>query len=256
MIFETHAHYDDEAYDNDREELLASMKKNGIGHIINVCATFDSVEKSIALTQKYDLMYSAIGIHPDDIEQFDDDKLGWLEERAKDEKCVAVGEIGLDYHYPEPGRELQKEWFEKQLFMAKRLDKPVIIHSRDAAEDTMKILLSKPMEGIRGVMHCYSYSVETAKELMKRDFMFGIGGVVTFKNARKLVEAVEYLPMDRLLLETDSPYLAPTPHRGERNSSLYIPLIAEKIAEIKGITAKEVIAVTEENASKLFGVAL
>ena len=254
MIFETHSHYDDEAYNEDRHELLESMKDSNIGYIINVAASLQSVVTTMELAGKYSFVYGALGIHPEDIINLTDEKLKCIEQEAHNEKCVAIGEIGLDYHYPEPGRDIQKKWFEEQLRMAKRVDKPVIIHSREACADTMEILNKPEMADIRGVMHCYSYTVETAKELLKKDYYFGIGGVVTFSNAKKLAEAVEYIPMDHILLETDCPYLAPTPHRGERNSSLYIPLVAEKIAQIKGISSEEVIEITCNNAKKLFGI--
>jgi TatD DNase family protein len=168
------------------------------------------------------------------------------------QKVLAIGEIGLDYHYDEPAREVQIDWFERQLLLAKDLKKPVIIHSREATEDTMKVLKSNIARDIPGVMHCYSYSVETARELLKMGYYFGIGGVITFSNAKKLAEAVAEIPLDRILLETDCPYLAPTPHRGDRNSSLYIPLIAEKIAAIKGVPYHKVLDQTYKNARKLF----
>ena len=176
----------------------------------------------------------------------------WMRQQAKKDKCVAIGEIGLDYHYPDPERSIQRKWFERQLILAREINKPVIIHSREAAADTMDILRSSVAANIRGVMHCYSYSVETAKELLKMGFYFGVGGVVTFSNAKKLVEAVEYIPMDKILLETDCPYLAPTPHRGERNSSLFLPLVAQRIADIKKISYDEVVEITEKNARRLF----
>lgn len=252
MIFETHAHYDDDAFNEDREELLSHMLDNGIETVVNIAASLHSVKTTMELTQKYPHVYGAVGVHPSEVEELNEENFEWMTSQAKMDKCLAVGEIGLDYHYPDPERDIQKEWFIRQMQMAKEIGKPVIIHSREAAADTMNILNLEEFRNIKGVMHCYSYTVETAKELLKLDYYFGIGGVVTFSNAKKLVEAVKYIPMDRILLETDCPYLAPTPHRGERNSSLYLPLVVEKIAEIKGISYDEVVDITCKNAKEFF----
>lgn len=252
MIFESHAHYDDDAFNEDRGSLLETMKDNNVGCIINVAANLDSVKTTIELADRYDFIYGAVGVHPSDTEELNDENMEWMRQQAKKDKCVAIGEIGLDYHYPDPERSIQRKWFERQLILAREINKPVIIHSREAAADTMDILRSSVAANIRGVMHCYSYSVETAKELLKMGFYFGVGGVVTFSNAKKLVEAVEYIPMDKILLETDCPYLAPTPHRGERNSSLFLPLVAQRIADIKKISYDEVVEITEKNARRLF----
>lgn len=252
MIFESHAHYDDDAFNEDRGSLLETMKDNNVGCIINVAANLDSVKTTMELADRYDFIYGAVGVHPSDTEELNDENMEWMRQQAKKDKCVAIGEIGLDYHYPDPERSIQRKWFERQLILAREINKPVIIHSREAAADTMDILRSSVAANIRGVMHCYSYSVETAKELLKMGFYFGVGGVVTFSNAKKLVEAVEYIPMDKILLETDCPYLAPTPHRGERNSSLFLPLVAQRIADIKKISYDEVVEITEKNARRLF----
>lgn len=253
MIFETHAHYDDEAFDNDRETLLLSMPEQGIEYVINASYNLKSISNTIALTKQYPFMYGAVGVHPSDVGELNNDNFDIIREAACQDKIISIGEIGLDYHYDDgPDRDTQIEWYVKQVELSKELDKPIIIHSRDAAADTVDIMNSEVFDGVSGVVHCYSYSVETAKIILNRDLYFGIGGVVTFKNARKLIETVEYVPMDRLLLETDCPYLAPVPHRGERNSSLYIPLIAEKIAEIKGISYDEVVEITNRNAKRLF----
>lgn len=252
MIFESHAHYDDDAFNEDRGSLLETMKDNNVGCIINVAANLDSVKTTMELADRYDFIYGAVGVHPSDTEELNDENMEWMRQQAKKDKCVAIGEIGLDYHYPDPERSIQRKWFERQLILAREINKPVIIHSREAAADTMDILSSSVAANIRGVMHCYSYSVETAKELLKMGFYFGVGGVVTFSNAKKLVEAVEYIPMDKILLETDCPYLAPTPHRGERNSSLFLPLVAQRIADIKKISYDEVVEITEKNARRLF----
>lgn len=254
MIFETHAHYDDDAFDTDRDELLSNMQKNGIETVVNIAASLKSVKTTMELTKKYDHVYGAVGVHPSEVEEMDDDSMIWLKEQALDSKCLAIGEIGLDYHYPDPERDIQKIWFIRQMELAKDINKPVIIHSREAAADTMEILKRDEFKDIRGVMHCYSYTVETARELMKLDYYFGIGGVVTFSNAKKLVEAVKEIPIDRILLETDCPYLAPTPHRGERNSSIYLPLIVDKIAELKGMSYDDVVNQTYENAKIFFNI--
>lgn len=252
MIFESHAHYDDEAFKDDRTELIVKMKEAGIEYIINVAADLHSVETTYELAQKYDFIYAALGIHPSEVEPLKEEHISKMKELLSNKKAVAVGEIGLDYHYPEPTRELQKKWFIRQMELAKEIDKPVIIHSREAAADTMSVLTSKEMREIRGVVHCYSYTKETARTILDLGYYFGIGGVITFSNAKKLVETVEYLPLDRILLETDAPYLAPMPNRGQRNSSLNIPYIAEKIAQIKGISYDEVTEKTMQNAKELF----
>ncbi|MBR6316671.1 MAG: TatD family hydrolase [Lachnospiraceae bacterium] len=253
-IIDTHAHYDDEAFNEDRESLLSSMQEAGIGRIINVGASMRGCRDSWALSEKYDFIYAALGVHPDDIVNLTEEDMDWIAEKAKEPKVVAIGEIGLDYHWPEPAPSLQKQWFARQLNLARQVNLPVIIHSRDAAKDTADILEAEKAGSIGGVMHCYSYSAEMAKQFLNMGFYFGIGGVLTFKNAKKLKEAVAYIPMDRLLLETDCPYLAPTPHRGERNCSLYLPLVVEEMAQIKGITKEEVIRITSENARRLFGL--
>ena len=251
-IFETHAHYDDKAFDEDRDELLRSLRAEGFDYVINVAADLRGVDATLELTREYDHVYGAIGVHPEMVYELNENTFQHVREVAMKDKMLAVGEIGLDYHGDEVDKGLQKEWFYRQLELAKELNKPVVIHSRDACEDTMTVLGSKEARGIRGVMHCYSYTVETARELLKMGYYFGIGGVITFNNAKKLVEAVEEIPMERILLETDCPYLAPTPHRGKRNSSLYIPLIAEKIAQIKGLPYYKVLEKSHENAKNLF----
>lgn len=252
MIFETHAHYDDEAFDTDRDSLLSSMAENGIGTIVNATASRKTVEQSLELAKKYPFIYTTIGVHPSDSAEMDEEELNWLEEMCAYEKAVAVGEIGLDYHYDEPSKDIQKKWFEAQLDLARRVKLPVIIHSRDAAKDTMDIMNSMKAEEIGGDIHCFSYSVEVAREYLNMGFFIGVGGVITFKNGRKLREVVEYAPIEQIILETDSPYLAPEPYRGKRNSSLNLPLVAAKIAEIKGLTTEKVIEITEENARRLY----
>ena len=256
MIFESHAHYDDAQFDNDREELLTSMKENGIETIINVGSDFRGCEKTVELMNKYDFIYGAIGIHPSDIGDLNDDTCRWLEEKSTLEKIVAIGEIGLDYYWDkeEEVQKAQREWFEWQMKLAKMEGLPVIIHSRDAAEDTLKLMKGIHAEEIPGVIHCFSYSKEMAAEYVKMGYYIGIGGVVSFKNAKKVKEVAATVPMERILLETDCPYLAPEPNRGTRNSSLNLPYVAAEIAHIRGITPEEVIEATRRNAQRLFGV--
>ena len=254
MIFETHAHYDDRRFDDDREELLQKMEESGIGKIINSGASVNSTKKTVELAEKYPNVYAAVGVHPTDAEELDETFLEWMKEKAALEKTVAIGEIGLDYYWEkEPEvQENQRYWFKRQLELAKEVDLPVIVHSRDAAADTMQILKDVKEWNLKGVIHCYSYSKEMALEFIKMGYYIGVGGVITFKNAKKLVETVEAIPLERILLETDCPYMAPEPFRGKRNSSLYLPYVVQKIAEIKGVSTDEVERVTEANARALF----
>jgi len=253
MIFETHAHYDDKDFDEDRQELLKSLPDNGIEYVVNVGASMESSRTSIDLAAKYDFIYAAIGIHPSEIGELSEKDMDWLKNEAlQNKKVVAIGEIGLDYYWDEPKRDIQKIWFERQLELARQVKLPVIIHSREAAKDTLDIMKAHKAEELGGVVHCYSYSKETAKEYIDMGFYFGIGGVVTFKNAKRLKEVVEYIPMDRILLETDSPYLTPEPNRGKRNSSLNIPYIARAIAQLKGVEYDELIRITCENAKSMY----
>lgn len=253
-IFDTHAHYDDEAFNEDRESLLASMPDEGIAKIVDVGASLASCKKARALAEKYPHVYCAIGVHPNEVDELDEESFAWLKNECLYEKCVAVGEIGLDYYWNEPEPAAQKEWFVRQLSLAREIGKPVIIHSRDAAKDTVDIMTAERAGEIGGVVHCYSYTKETAKIFLDMDFYFGIGGVITFKNAKKLKEAVEYIPLEKIVLETDCPYLAPEPHRGHRNSSLYIPHIIDTIAGIKGISAHDVRSITWDNAHRLYNI--
>ena len=253
MIFESHAHYDSSQFNEDREELLNVMQENGIGTIINVGATWKSVTAVAELAEKHSFVYAALGLHPDEVGDFDEQRFAFLKQQCQKEKVVAIGEIGLDYYWDNESHDLQKKWFIRQLELARDLDLPVIIHSRDAAEDTLKIM-KEHAQGLRGVIHCFSYSKELAEEYVKMGFYIGVGGVVTFKNGKKLKEVVEAIPLERILLETDCPYLAPEPYRGKRNSSLYIPHIAQEIANIKEITYEEVVAQTEKNGKELFNL--
>ena len=251
MIFDTHAHYDDEQFDADREELLDSMAEQGVGTIVNVSASYPSCEQVTEMVQKYPFMYAAVGVHPDHVGDLNEETFARMKKLFANDKVIAVGEIGLDYYWDNESHDLQKAWFLRQLELARELDLPVLIHSREAAADTMDIM-KEHAEGMSGVIHCYSYSKEMAREYVKMGFYIGVGGVVTFKNARKLKETVAEIPITSIVLETDCPYLAPEPNRGKRNNSAYIRYVAEEIARIKGITYEEVVAQTEENARKMY----
>lgn len=254
MIFETHAHYDDGAFEHDRDTLLQSMASHGIGKIINVGASMQGVEDTVKLMEKYPFVYGAVGIHPDEVGELNEEKMKRLRKLCDCEKTVAVGEIGLDYYWDKEEHETQKKWFVRQMDLAKETGLPIIVHSRDAAKDTLDIMKAERADNLSGVIHCYSYSKEHAREYMNMGYYLGIGGVVTFKNAKKLKEVVEYAPLDYLLLETDAPYMAPEPYRGRRNCSVYLTYVAEKIAEIKKVSYQEVVDTTRRNAEKLFGI--
>lgn len=254
MIFDTHAHYDDEAYDEDREEILQTIREGGVAYVVDVGATMESTKKAIALSEQHDFIYAVAGVHPEGIEELTEADMDWLREASKLEKVVAIGEIGLDYHYDEPGRELQKKWFCRQLDLAREVGLPVSIHSRDAAQDTLDIMREAHSEEIGGVIHCFSYGKEMAKIYLDMGFYLGIGGVVTFKNAKKLKEVVQMAPIERIVLETDAPYLTPEPNRGKRNASHYLKYVAEKVAELKEMTVEEVERVTMANAKKMYGI--
>lgn len=254
MIFETHAHYDDEAFAKDRDALLMSMQANGVETVVNVGASLRGVADTEKLMKKYPFVYGAIGVHPDEVGDLTEEKIEWMRGLLDHPKAVAVGEIGLDYYWDKENHDIQKKWFVRQMDLAKETDLPIIVHSRDAAKDTLDIMKAERADNLRGVIHCYSYSKEHAREYMNMGYYLGIGGVVTFKNAKKLKEVVEYAPLEYILLETDAPYLAPEPHRGERNCSVYLKYVAEEIARIKGVSWDEVVEVTRDNAKKLFRV--
>lgn len=253
-IFDTHAHYDNEAFDADREELLASLDAQGIGTIVNVGASIRSTQKTLGLTRRYPFIYGAAGVHPNETGELDEGGMDWLLQVTREEKIVAVGEIGLDYHWGEPEPEIQKYWFTRQLALAREAGLPVVIHSRDAAKDTLDILKAEQGAKDGGVIHCFSYGTELAREYLQMGFYLGIGGVVTFSNAKKLKEVVKYAPLEQLVLETDCPYLSPEPNWGKRNTSLNLPYVACRIAQLKGIPAEKVIAATTQNARKLYRI--
>lgn len=263
MIFDTHAHYNDKAFAKDLPQILARFPEAGVGRAVNVADTEESFAAVTALAKEYPFFYAAIGVHPSECADMTEETIEKEKKFLRVPKAVAIGEIGLDYHWDTPAREIQQKWFRRQLSLAEELDLPVIIHSRDAAQDTMEILTEFARERRNGdpenthplgVVHCYSYSAEQALQYVDMGFFIGVGGVSTFKNARRLKEAVRAVPQEAIVLETDCPYMAPEPHRGERNSSLYLPLVAAAVGELKGISAGAVIAQTEKNAEKLYRI--
>lgn len=254
MIFDTHAHYDDEAFNEDRDQLLESLGDYGIEAVVNIGASIQSTKNTLELMKRYPFVYGVVGVHPSESAELDENLMIWLKEVADRDKVVAIGEIGLDYYWDEPDREIQKHWFERQLELARETGLPVVIHSRDAAKDTLDMMKSQKAGDMGGVIHCFSYGVEMAREYLDMGFYLGIGGVLTFKNAKKLKEVVDYMPMDRLVLETDCPYLSPVPNRGKRNSSLNLPYVVEAVAEIKGLTPEEVVEITNRNARKMYRI--
>lgn len=270
-IFETHAHYDDERFNEDRDELLSGMlgEAGELDYIVNIGASRRGCEASLEYAKAYEKIFAAIGFHPEDIFKLNKSDIEWLRDTIikykydgvdRTKKVVALGEIGLDYYYvseneeeAEAQKSTQREWFINQMRIATDLEIPVVIHSRDACQDTINIL--KQFDNKKGgIIHCYSYSKEAAREFLNLGYHIGIGGVLTFKNARKLVDAAESIPLDRIVLETDSPYMAPEPNRGKRNDSRNIAYVAEKLADIKGISKEEIIDITNINARRLFGL--
>lgn len=254
MLFDTHAHYDDERFNEDRDEVIDRAYRSGVTCILNASSNLSSAVESISLARKFDFMYAAVGVHPHNVEEITENTLSVLTRLVEDPKVVAIGEIGLDYYYDFAPRELQKHWFAMQIRLAKELDLPIIVHNRDSHEDVMKIIKDEDAKSTGGVFHCYSGSAEMAKELLDNNFYISVGGPVTFKNAKKIIEVVKYVPDDRLLIETDCPYLTPEPLRGRRNESSYIKFIAEKIAEIKGTNFEKIAHITTENAKRLFNI--
>ena len=252
MYFDTHAHYDDKAFDEDRDELLPRLNAEGVELIIDPGCDLKSSRAAIELAEKYPFVYAAVGIHPEEIEDFSPDDLEEIRRLATHPKCVAIGEIGLDYYWDSSHKQEQKEIFHAQLEMANELCKPVVIHDREAHGDCMEIVRQFP--GISGVFHCFSGSAEMAKELIKLGWYLGFDGPVTYKNARKTIEVLELCPLERMLIETDSPYLSPVPMRGKRNDSGNLKYIAEKIGEIKGISPEEAARISMENGKRLFGI--
>lgn len=250
-IFDTHAHYDDEAFDDDREELLSALPKNGVNYVINQGTDVSTSRFSVSLAEKYPYIYAAVGIHPQEI--YKEENINDIKEIAAHPKVVAIGEIGLDYYYDSSNKETQLRYFKDQLALANELDLPVVIHDREAHKDTLDILKSITVKNT-GVIHCFSGSLEMAKELLKLGYYLGFDGPITFKNARNSIEILEYIPLDKILIETDSPYLTPIPFRGLRNNSMYLTYVINKIAEIKGVPVDDISNITTNNAKTLFKI--
>ena len=252
-VFDTHAHYDSGAFNQDRLEVLAGLPQQGVELIVNPGCDLPSSRKALELAHTFPFVYAAVGIHPSDCGDFEESQMGELEELARDEKVKAIGEIGLDYHWEDnPPKEHQKKVFALQMELAEKLGLPVVVHDREAHGDSMQMVREHP--GVRGVFHCYSGSAEFAKQLLALGCMISFTGVVTFKNSKKAREAIAQIPLDRLMIETDAPYMAPEPYRGKRNSSLYVHRVAEAIAEINGISPEEVARVTLENGKRFFNI--
>lgn len=252
MYFDTHAHYDSGAFNADREAVLAALPEAGVSLVVNPGCEVRSSETVIALAGCFAHVYAAVGIHPEDMGDMAEGDLDRIAQLARHEKCVAIGEIGLDYYWDASHKEEQKALFVRQLDMALALDLPVIVHDREAHGDCLDIV--RRYETLRGVFHCYSGSVEMAEELLRRGWYLGFDGPITYKNARKALEVLEICPLDRILIETDSPYLTPVPNRGKRNDSRNLVYITKKIAEVKGLTADEIAVATMENGKRLFGI--
>ena len=250
MLFDTHAHLDDHAFDADRRELIASLPGRGIGLLMNPGCSFESSRNAIALAEEYDFIYAAVGSHPDVADEVDDALIAEYRELCKHPKVKAIGEIGLDYHYEDIPRDIQKRAFRLQMALAAELDLPVIVHEREAHEDGLKIVDEFPT--VKGVFHCYSGSLEMAKELVRRGWYIGFTGVLTFKNARKAVEVAANIPLDRIVLETDCPYMSPEPFRGKRNDPGKLYRMAERLAEIRGLSVEEIHAITVKNRTRLY----
>ena len=250
-FFDTHAHYDSGKFNADRDEVLRAVHDSGVALVVDPGDSGITSERAVALAQAHDFVYAAVGWHPEEADSWTDSSLAHIRALAAQPKVCAIGEIGLDYYWDNEPREVQKKWFIRQLELAGELDLPVLIHSREAAADTMEIM-KEHAKGLSGVIHCYSYSKEMAQEYIKMGFYIGVGGVVTFKNAKKLKEVVENIPLTSIVLETDCPYMAPEPNRGKRNNSAYIRYVAEKIAELKGITYEEVVEKKKKNAREMY----
>lgn len=253
MLFDTHAHFDDEQFDADRDEVLKSLKSYGVGNIVNIGSSIKTSRTSIALAEKYDFVYAAVGVHPSETGELCETDIDELKRLAANPKVRAIGEIGLDYHYPddvEPS--IQKKWFVRQLELAKELNMPVVIHDRESKGECLEILKEHKISN--GVVHCFSGSAETAREILKLGMMISFTGVLTFKNAKKAIAACAAVPLDRLMIETDCPYMSPEPHRGRRNFSGYVEFVARKMAEIKGVSYDELVDITERNAKRFYGI--
>jgi TatD DNase family protein len=254
MLFDTHVHLNAEQFNEDLEEVISRAKEAGVGKMVVVGFDRPTIERAMELVEHYDFLYASIGWHPVDAIDMTDEDLVWIEELSSHPKVVALGEMGLDYHWDKSPKEIQKEVFRKQIQLAKKVKLPIVIHNRDATQDIVDILREEGAEEVGGIMHCFSGSPEIAQECVEMNFYISLGGPVTFKNAKKPKEVAKEIPLERLLIETDCPYLAPHPNRGKRNEPAYVKLVAEQIAELKGISLEEIEAVTTANANKLFNI--
>ncbi|MEH7108285.1 TatD family hydrolase [Bacillus sp. JJ1764] len=254
MLFDTHAHLNADQYNDDLQEVIDRALSEGVTHMVVVGFDKPTIQRAMELTETYDFIYACVGWHPVDAIDMTDNDLAWIEELASHPKVVAIGEMGLDYYWDKSPKEVQQEVFRKQIRLAKRVKLPIVIHNREATADIVEILKEEGAEEVGGIMHCFSGSPETAKECIKMNFSISLGGPVTFKNAKKPKEVAAEVPLEKLLIETDCPYLAPHPYRGKRNEPAYVKLVAEQIAEIKGLTMEEVAKVTTQNAKKIFGI--
>ncbi|MDO5396463.1 MAG: TatD family hydrolase [bacterium] len=254
MLFDTHAHYNDEQFDEDRDAVLLSMNENNVGLIMNPATKVSELNEVIAICEKYPFVYGAAGLHPEEVHTADERTLDAIREAAQHPKIKAIGEIGLDYYWVKDNKEVQKYWLGVQVDLARELKLPVIIHDRDAHADTLAVLREHRVWECGGVFHCYSGSAEMLPEILDWGMYIGFGGALTFKKAHKPAAAAAAVPMERLVIETDSPYMAPVPMRGRRNSSLYVHYVAQKLAEIKGISEAETERITFENGKKLYGI--
>ncbi|MCR5269249.1 MAG: TatD family hydrolase [Lachnospiraceae bacterium] len=254
MIIDTHAHYDDSRFEGDREALLLELKEHNI-IAVNASADMPGCRDTLSLTERYPHIYGMLGVHPQCVGELTEADMEWIKKEAAGKKIVAIGEIGLDYHDERnPAPKIQQKWFARQIALAKETGLPVNVHSRDAAADTLELIRSEKAEDCGGIIHCFSYGPEMARIYVELGFYIGIGGVVTFSNGKKLKEVVKEIPLERIVLETDSPYLAPDGHRGERNCSLYLDRVLEQIAQIKGINIEETESATEANARRVYRI--
>ncbi len=254
MFIDSHAHLDDDRFNEDRDSIIEAIRKNDIDIVVNIGADLSSSIRSIKLSEEYDFIYAVVGVHPHDAKTMDDNTINLIKTFAAKEKVVAIGEIGLDYYYDNSPRDIQKKRFIEQIELAKDLDMPIVVHTRDAAGDTMEIIKNAQDGRLRGVMHCYSGSVEQAFEYIDLGFCISLGGPVTFKNSRVSKEVAKAIPLDKMMIETDSPYLTPEPYRGKRNNPMYVKYVAEKIAELREVSIEEIGRVTSENTKRLFNI--
>jgi TatD DNase family protein len=254
MLFDTHVHLNAEQFNEDLEEVISRAKEAGVGKMVVVGFDRPTIERAMELVEHYDFLYASVGWHPVDAIDMTDEDLAWIEELSSHPKVVALGEMGLDYHWDKSPKDVQKEVFRKQIHLAKKVKLPIIIHNREATQDIVDILREEGAEEVGGIMHCFSGSSEIAQECVDMNFYISLGGPVTFKNAKKPKEVAQEIPLERLLIETDCPFLAPHPNRGKRNEPAYVKLVAEQIAELKGISVEEVERITTENANKLFNI--